>query len=43
MLTVMQMENACVTAVCDNFAPNVERALASAREKTENEPAFNIN
>jgi hypothetical protein len=37
--TILQMQNAQVVAVCDNFAPNVERAATTVREKTEKDPA----
>ncbi|MEO6907894.1 MAG: Gfo/Idh/MocA family oxidoreductase, partial [Abditibacteriaceae bacterium] len=37
--TILQMQNSRVTAVCDNFADNVDSAAATVREKTEKDPA----
>jgi len=37
MKTLLQMDKVRVTALCDNFAPNVERAVASLREKTDDD------
>lgn len=36
--TVLQMEKAQVTAICDTHSPNIERAAEIVREKSDTEP-----